>query len=508
VRSHQYQKTKYFLNMMSNMIKKIAFFIACALVLTRISAQIEVEYPYNPDFENDGSVGIEDVLQLLSVFESEFQPEGLLVDGVPFENWAESVTIGLGTQALLIDSLLEAGTFSVDSIWLELSNDTLFLMPFGSFVTPVGHSLVDDSHNLESGFQTEEFQITSLLPENCVNWIFRDNSAPSVLKVVGVLDGYVYYLTNELQLVKISGNSQWEYVSQHVFGSFTDSFSNNVIGTSLHEGRFFIGLSGTSIAAFGCASCNADLGCHIDKIYIHDLETNNSRLETLSTSFHFTCATWNFSGTGRYTQFRYPWIKPTPQITYPPAYQTKIVNVETMEIVSTVYNGILQENFLLGSSESLGAYVFNLDEQLLFEIPGNIPGWSVLKNDTLSRVSSPISGNENVCRIDSYLVPSFNEISSIEIVTLDGTSSPLSESIWRDKLLIKSGQYFMNGSILSAQSVLGFLVSPMASTVELECQLHQYVVGRNQNEYYGEYPLGEGAKYAAGLGNVWFNFYQ
>ena len=51
----------------TNMKKLLAILLLAAACFTA-TAQSDIDYPYNPDFENDGFVGIEDVLELLSVF--------------------------------------------------------------------------------------------------------------------------------------------------------------------------------------------------------------------------------------------------------------------------------------------------------------------------------------------------------------------------------------------------------------------------------------------------------
>ena len=50
----------------TNMKKLLAILLLTAACFTA-TAQSDIDYPYNPDFENDGFVGIEDVLELLSV---------------------------------------------------------------------------------------------------------------------------------------------------------------------------------------------------------------------------------------------------------------------------------------------------------------------------------------------------------------------------------------------------------------------------------------------------------
>ena len=61
------------------MINKLFTLLLVAACFTA-SAQSDIDYPDNPDFENDGFVGIEDVLELLSVYGTPFTPEQLLLD--------------------------------------------------------------------------------------------------------------------------------------------------------------------------------------------------------------------------------------------------------------------------------------------------------------------------------------------------------------------------------------------------------------------------------------------
>ena len=66
------------------MMKKLFTLLLAAAYLLyscRLHGAGDIDYPYNPDFENDGFVGIEDVLELLSVYGTPFTPEQLLLDG-------------------------------------------------------------------------------------------------------------------------------------------------------------------------------------------------------------------------------------------------------------------------------------------------------------------------------------------------------------------------------------------------------------------------------------------
>lgn len=67
------------------------FTLLLAAACFSATAQSDIDYPYNPDFENDGFVGIEDVLELLSVYGTPFTPEQLLLDGASLTEIIESL---------------------------------------------------------------------------------------------------------------------------------------------------------------------------------------------------------------------------------------------------------------------------------------------------------------------------------------------------------------------------------------------------------------------------------
>ena len=71
-------------------MKKLFTLILAGACFT-VFAQDDIDYPYNPDFENDGFVGVEDVLELLSVYGTPFTPEQLLLDGASLTEIVESL---------------------------------------------------------------------------------------------------------------------------------------------------------------------------------------------------------------------------------------------------------------------------------------------------------------------------------------------------------------------------------------------------------------------------------
>ena len=76
-----------------------------ALGLNLSAQEVVVEYPYNPDFENDGNVGVEDLMQLLSGFGLAFEADELVIDNVTLSDWLQIVSSALIFQEETIDSL-------------------------------------------------------------------------------------------------------------------------------------------------------------------------------------------------------------------------------------------------------------------------------------------------------------------------------------------------------------------------------------------------------------------
>ena len=89
------------------MMNKLFTLLLAAACFTA-SAQIEVEYPYNPDNQNDGHVGIEDILEILTVYGEEFTPEQLLVEGTSLTEWIQLLSETVIQQQAQIDSLNSA----------------------------------------------------------------------------------------------------------------------------------------------------------------------------------------------------------------------------------------------------------------------------------------------------------------------------------------------------------------------------------------------------------------
>ena len=90
--------------------------------------QVDIDYPYNPDGSEDGTIGSPDLLGLLTLYGAEFEPEGLLVDGIPFNVWVSYVNETLNQQQATIDSLLQLNSISTPDYILCESSDFAFLV--------------------------------------------------------------------------------------------------------------------------------------------------------------------------------------------------------------------------------------------------------------------------------------------------------------------------------------------------------------------------------------------
>ena len=88
------------------MIKSAITLIFCILALNLTAQEVVVEYPYNPDFENDGNVGVEDLMQLLASFGMGFDVDEITIDEVALSEWLQAISETLVAQQALIDSLM------------------------------------------------------------------------------------------------------------------------------------------------------------------------------------------------------------------------------------------------------------------------------------------------------------------------------------------------------------------------------------------------------------------
>ena len=115
-------------------LKHLLTAISCLLAFSLTAQEVVVEYPYNPDFENDGNVGVEDLMELLATFGMGFDVDELTIDEVALSEWLQVINQTLIDQQVAIDSL--------SNILADLGDGQAFSSPCegAEFVDYHGHS--------------------------------------------------------------------------------------------------------------------------------------------------------------------------------------------------------------------------------------------------------------------------------------------------------------------------------------------------------------------------------
>lgn len=86
-------------------MKHLMTLLALVVAVTAGAQEISVDYPYNPDYENDGNIGVEDLMQLLSSFGTEFDIEEIIVENMSLTSWAADVSSTLAYHEFLLENL-------------------------------------------------------------------------------------------------------------------------------------------------------------------------------------------------------------------------------------------------------------------------------------------------------------------------------------------------------------------------------------------------------------------
>jgi len=60
--------------------------LLAVLPLISSSQTLEIDYPYNPDYDNTGDIGINDLLPMLTLFTEQFEVEGIMLDTLTLED--------------------------------------------------------------------------------------------------------------------------------------------------------------------------------------------------------------------------------------------------------------------------------------------------------------------------------------------------------------------------------------------------------------------------------------
>ena len=477
-------------------MKRLITIISCFVVLNLTAQEVVVEYPYNPDFENDGNVGVEDLMQLLGAFGNSFDVEQIMLDGLTLDEWAELVNAINISQQQVLDSLVSNSVQEVDSIWLELSGDTLRLMPVNSWV------VVNSQISNNSSFQVSPLNPDDLLPLDCVNWILDDGSAPSIRRMIGVFDGWLYYMTWDFQLVKITGNSEWMYVTQNIFGEFTEGFASEVFNDydyNPDSGRlFYMALSDSVIVGFGKYTDQ-----FTSKVFTYDIETGASNMFVTDNSINIISNTCNAScenTTEAQSAFDMPWLRP---------YQHEFaINVLTESEIPIDVSGNLIDGKIIGSGQ-----ILDLNEEITYSIPGEFNNYAVFRNDTIIIARSVIGSNgdnlfemENVAEIEVMDFPAMNTINSLEISNLSSSHYPVTSDEFHNEYRLRGGEHAIGESLIQSTGWSRFFDSPLQAELEQSCLGWNYIQYKNGTEYAGEFVLSHSLRHVLGIQKAWIHF--
>ena len=412
--------------------------------------QVDIEYPYNPDFENDGSVGIEDLMSLLSVYGLDFTPEDLLIDGsslsdiitilqAQIDSLASYSNEGFGAMALNdsilteyligiaaaseegdstlgawvmqlsevveqqqadIDSM-QAGLTNLDSLKLTLEGDTLRLLPTDSFV------LLETMNQSSNGFTVEPWDTDDIEFEGCFDLILLSNQIPSIKRFVGLKDSAIFFIDENDALVKAWGNSSYQVINPYPYGPNFNYDQGGYVNQ-----QFFSGICGDLYVTFGAGGNGSTM---------HFTDVNTGQYSTHS---------WDFGGTyysqgtcGLSTSNQYPWLATC-------AYSGGRVwyNIETLEYYTNdiaPYQRLISQ-YDIGWMSGDAFEKYNLESGEVTSFPLVLSSgdyqeelWTI-EGDSLTVFRKK---NSVTLEIDQFILPSSIPIYESTIVRLNGTIS-------------------------------------------------------------------------------------
>ena len=456
-------------------MKKL-FTLILAVACFTSSAQTEYPYPYNPDFENDGFVGIEDVLELLSVYGTPFTPEQLLLDGASLTEIIESLqeqidslasytNEGFGAIALN-DSLLteylvgvaaaseegdstlgawvmqlsevveqqqaqldsiQSGFINLDSLSLTLEGDTLRLLPTDSFV------LLETTDQSLSGFTLESWGSDDIELEGCFDLILLNDQTPSIKRFVGLKDSAIFFIDENDALVKAWGDSGYQIINPYPYGP---SFDYEQGGYS--NQTFFSGICGDLYVTFGAGGNGSTM---------HFTNVNTGQYWT-----HDWGAGGRFyaqGGCGLYTSNQYPWLATC-------AYSGGRVwyNIETLEYFTNdvePYQRLISQ-FEIGwmSGDAFETHDLETGEVTSFPLVLSAGDYQeelwTIEGDSLTVLRKK---NSVTLEIDQFVLPSSIPVYESTIVRLSGTISiPTFVDSDYHSVRFGSGDYVQDGQQL------------------------------------------------------------
>ena len=96
-------------------MKALSLIAALLLSYLSVGQTLQIEYPYQPDADQDELVGTSDLLELLTLFGAEWEASEILVDSVPLSEWILTLATTVVEQGMLIDSLLQNDGSAADA---------------------------------------------------------------------------------------------------------------------------------------------------------------------------------------------------------------------------------------------------------------------------------------------------------------------------------------------------------------------------------------------------------
>lgn len=96
-------------------MKGLSLITALLLSYLSFGQSLQIEYPYQPDADQDELVGTTDLLELLTLFGAEWEASEILVDSVPLSEWILTLATTVVEQGMLIDSLLQINGLAADA---------------------------------------------------------------------------------------------------------------------------------------------------------------------------------------------------------------------------------------------------------------------------------------------------------------------------------------------------------------------------------------------------------
>ena len=100
-------------SLLNHLVMRILILGLSAFFVGFLPAQVQIEYPYNPDSDASGTIGVADILEPLSIFGSPFTPLGILIDGQPLEQYLLALQVDIDSLSVQYTPGTEPGQMMV-----------------------------------------------------------------------------------------------------------------------------------------------------------------------------------------------------------------------------------------------------------------------------------------------------------------------------------------------------------------------------------------------------------